>query len=467
MFRSAVLPSVRTYSTIVLLALAFLTQQTFLPTACAETASKPNIIFIMADDLGYGDLGCYGQKQIQTPHLDQMASEGIRFTQVYAGCTVCAPSRSVLMTGQHMGHTRVRGNFGKEGGVRGLGGGNGRVPLKAEDVTVAEVLKKAGYRTGMFGKWGLGEPNTTGEPNKQGFDTFFGYLNQRRAHSYYVDYVWHNTDKFELPGNKHGKKQQYTHDLIADHALDFVKANADKPFFCYVPFLIPHSKYEIPDIAPYADQKWSKDAKVHAAMVTRMDRDIGRLFALLKDLKIDEKTIVFLCSDNGAAQQWTGTFDSSGPLRGRKRDMTEGGLRTPMIVRWPGKIGAGATDTQTAWTFADAMPTFAEIAGAEKHVPNTIDGVSVLPSIRGKSQDLNDRMLYWEFYERGFQQAGRWGKWKAIRLNPGEAIQLYDLQADEGERANVAAANPEIVARFEEHFEQARTPSVSWPSPLD
>jgi arylsulfatase A-like enzyme len=432
----------------------------------ADAADQPNIVFIMADDLGFGDLGCYGQKQIQTPHLDQMAAEGLRFTQAYAGCTVCAPSRSVLMTGQHMGHTRVRGNFGKNG-VRGIGGGNGRVPLKAEDVTVAEVLKAAGYTTGMFGKWGLGEPRTTGEPNRQGFDTFFGYLNQRRAHSYYVDYLWHNTEKVELPGNKGGKRKQYTHDLITERALAFVRASSDKPFFCYIPYTIPHSKYEIPDIAPYADRPWKKNAKVHAAMVTRMDRDIGRLFALLKKLKIDEKTIVFFCSDNGAAERWTGVFDSSGNLKGRKRDMTEGGLRTPMIVRWLGQVKAGAVDNQTAWTFADVMPTLADLAGASKHVPKGIDGISVLPTLLGKRQDLSDRMLYWEFYERGFQQAGRWGWWKAIRAKPGDAIQLFDLKKDAGEKHNIAAGNPQVVARFETHFKQARTPSVSWPAPVD
>ena len=425
----------------------------------ATATSKPNIIFIMADDLGYGDLGSYGQTVIQTPNLDQMAIEGLRFTNCYAGSTVCAPSRSVLMTGLHTGHTTVRGNFGKFG-VVGLAGGEGRVPLNASDVTLAEVLKEAGYTTGMTGKWGLGEPNTSGHPNDQGFDEWFGYLNQRRAHSYFPDYIWKNKNKYLLPKNRNGRKGTYTHDLFTEFALDFIGRHKKDPFFLYLPYTIPHDRYEIPDTAPYSDQPWTDDEKVHAAMITRLDRDIGALFQSLKDLKLDENTIVFFCSDNGAAKRWQGRFDSSGALRGHKRDMYEGGLRTPMIVRWPGQVAAGETN-DTAWYFADALPTFAEIAGLK--APSGIDGVSVLPTILGNKQDLSNRVLYWEFFESGFQQAVRQGDWKAIRMAPGKPLELYDLSKDESESENIAESNPEIIAKMEAVLKTVRTPSDNWP----
>ena len=433
----------------------------FLLASCGSVSeeAKPNIIFIMADDLGYGDLGSYGQQVIQTPHLDQMAAEGLRFTDCYAGSTVCAPSRSVLMTGLHTGHTTVRGNFGKYG-VVGLGGGEGRVPLFEEDVTIAEVLKTAGYVTGMTGKWGIGEPNTSGHPNDQGFDEWFGYLNQRRAHSYYPDFIWKNKEKFDLPENRNGKRETYTHDLFAEFALDFVERHQDEPFFLYLPFTIPHDEYEIPDTAPYSDEPWTADEKVHASMITRLDRDIGCLFQLLKDLEIDENTIVFFCSDNGAALRWEGRFDSSGALRGHKRDMYDGGLRTPMIVRWPGKVTANATSDLT-WYFADVLPTLAELAGAQG--PKNVDGVSVAPTILGESQNLEERVLYWEFFERGFQQAVRLGDWKAVRLVPGEPLELYDLSKDESEANDVAANHPKIIAQVEAYLKTARTPSENWP----
>lgn len=254
-----------------------------------------------------------------------------------------------------------------------LGGGSGRVPLKANDVTVAEVLKEAGYVTGITGKWGLGEPGTTGTPNKQGFDEWFGYLNQRRAHTYYPDFIWHNEQKYPLPGNQGGKKEQYTHDLFTDFALKFIDEHAapdgDEPFFLYLAYTIPHSKYEIPSTDPYSDRDWNQDEKVHAAMVTRMDRDIGRITSLLKEREIDKQTIVFFCSDNGAARRWEGRFDSSGELRGRKRDLYEGGIRTPMIVRWPGQVPAGRVDHEAIWYFPDVLPTLADLAGVADEVP--------------------------------------------------------------------------------------------------
>ncbi len=416
-------------------------------------AGKPNIIFIMADDLGYGDLGCYGQKVIRTPHIDRMAVGGTRFAQCYAGSTVCAPSRSVLMTGLHTGHTTVRGNAGK----------GGRVPLREEDVTVAEVLKSAGYATGITGKWGLGEPNTPGVPNKQGFDEWLGYLNQRNAHSYYPPYLWRNQTKTPLTGNAGGKKTEYSHDMFTAFALEFIRKHKSEPFLLYLPYTIPHARYEIPSTAPYTDRPWKRNEKVHAAMVTRMDGDVGKIMALLAELGLDERTVVFFCSDNGAANRWEGRFDSSGPLRGRKRDMYEGGIRTPMIVRWPGRVPAGATNTDAVWYFADFLPTAAALAGAK--APADIDGVNVLPVLLGDKTTLPDRFLYWEFFERGYQQAVRWRNWKAIRPAPGKPLELYDLAADPGEKSDIAGKNPTVVAKIEAYLKTARTESTRWPVP--
>ncbi len=423
----------------------------------SAAVKRPNIIFIMADDLGYADLGCYGQKHIKTPNIDQLAAEGMRFTQCYAGSTVCAPSRSVLMTGQHTGHTRVRGNAGKVGGV----GSQRRVPLEPKDVTVAEVLKQAGYATGITGKWGLGEPNTTGIPNRQGFDEWFGYLNQRNAHSYYPPFLWHNEQKQILEGNKDGQRKVYSHDLFTRFSLDFIRSGKADPFFLYLPYTIPHAKYEIPSAEPYTDKPWPQNAKVHAAMITRMDRDVGRIMALLKKLNIDDKTIVFFCSDNGAAQRWEGIFDSSGPLRGRKRDMYEGGIRTPMIVRWPGKVPAGKLNATAVWYFADVLPTLTDLVGAK--TPPGIDGISVLPTLLGKKQNTGDRFLYWEFFERNFQQAVRWHNYKAVRPAPGKPLELYDLAKDLAETHNLAAQHPRVIDRIENYLATARTDSPNWP----
>ena len=429
--------------------------------SCTDNSESatPNIIFIMADDMGYGDLGCYGQTTIQTPNIDQMAREGTRFTDCYAGSTVCAPSRSVLMTGLHTGHTTVRGNFGKYG-VTGLAGGNGRVPLEKDDVTVAEVLKTAGYKTGISGKWGLGEPKTSGHPNDQGFDEWFGYLNQRRAHSYYPDFIWKNKEKFELPENRNGKEGTYTHDLFTDFALDFLDRHEKERFFLYLPYTVPHSRYEIPDTAPYSQENWTDDEKVHAAMITRLDRDVGKLFQRLKDLDIDEQTIVFFCSDNGAAERWEKRFDSSGALRGRKRDMYEGGLRTPMIVRWPEVVSANRT-SNVPWYFADVLPTLAELGNAAP-TPN-LDGISIAPTLLGKPQELSSRYMYWEFFEGGFQQAVRKGNWKAIRTSIGKPIELYNLETDTSENRDIASRHPQVVTEMESILQSARSPSLNWP----
>ncbi len=428
---------------------------------------RPNIIFIMVDDLGFNDLGCYGQKVIKTPCLDKMAAEGIRFTDVYAGSPVCAPSRSVLMTGLHTGHTTVRGNVGKFG-VRGLGGRKGRVPLLDSDVTVAEILKKSGYVTAMIGKWGLGEPQTSGEPGKQGWDYFYGFLNQRQAHDHYPTYLWRNQTKIQLRGNHDGKQKQHTELLFIDEAVGFIKRQAKNanPFFLYLPLTLPHTKFQIPSTKLYDKQPWTKNEKIHAAMVSQIDSDVGRILALLAELQIDKKTIVFFCSDNGAHSRWEKRFDSSHPLRGKKRDVYEGGIRVPMIVRWPGHIAKGKT-SDTPWAFWDVLPTLAEVGGAKNHLKHSIDGVSVLPTLLSKPQtELSERFLYWEFFERKFVQAGRMGRWKAVRFAK-RPIQIYDLKKDISETTDLATSRPDLVSKFEKKFKQARTKSKNWPSPID
>ena len=420
---------------------------------------KPNIIWIMADDLGVYDVGCYGQKQILTPTIDRLAAEGVKFTQCYAGSTVCAPSRSVLMQGRHSGHSTVRGNAAAVGGRPP----QGRIPLNPDDVTVAEVLKTAGYTTGIVGKWGLGEPGTEGIPNKQGFDFWFGYLNQRHAHTYYTDYLWRNTDKVILKGNLDGKRTEYSHDLMTEEALGFVRRAKAKPFFLYLAYTIPHAKFHVPSLEPYADKPWPQQARAYAAMVTRMDRDIGRLLALLKELGLDRDTIVFFTSDNGGYPDGDARkmFNPQGPLRGNKGNLYEGGLRVPMLVRWPGRIKAGRVSDQM-WAFWDFLPTAAELAGVEP--PKGIDGISMLPAILGKTQSQSHEFLYWEFRTRGFSQAVRWGDWKGIRGGTEEPLALYNLKSDLGEKHDVAKAHPDVVARIEGFMARSRTPSKHWPS---
>lgn len=432
-----------------------------------EPTAKPNIIFVMVDDMGYGDLGCYGQKEIKTPNIDRLASEGIRFTNFYSGSPVCAPARSVLMTGQHTGHTTVRGNFGI-GGVTGLGGRKGRIPLKREDTTVAEVLKKAGYVTGIAGKWGLGEPGTTGLPNDQGFDEWFGYLNQRRAHSHYVDYIWLNKEKYPIPENENGQKKKHTHTMLTDFALNFIDRHSKKeqPFFLYIPYLLPHSAFEIPKInSLYIGKEWTEQEKVYASMISLIDADMGRINALLKKNNILENTLVLFTSDNGAANRYEGTFDSSGELRGRKRDVYEGGIRTPLIVSMPGTVPQGETN-HTVGYFADILPTFAEITSQK--IPENTDGIS-LKDVFLKNENLEyERALYWEFHEQGGKQAVRMGNWKGLRLDVHEkgfhdAVKLFDLKTDPSETNNIADRYPEIVEQIKNIMLREHKPSKTFP----
>ncbi len=419
-------------------------------------ADQPNIIWIMTDDLGYRDLGCYGQQVLETPRIDAMAAEGMRFSQCYTGSPLCAPCRSVLITGQHTGHTRVRDNFAKVGGVPP----QGRVPLEPEDTTVAEVLKEAGYATGIAGKWGLGEPDTTGIPNRKGFDEWFGYLNQRNAHSYYPPYLWHNEEKVELEGNRDGGEEQWSHDLIAEFGLDFIRDHADGPFFLYCAWTLPHGRYEIPYLGEYADKDWSDDEKGYAAMVARIDYDVGRILDLLQELGVDERTIVFFCSDNGAARRWE-RFGSCGELRGQKGQVYEGGIRTPLVVRWPGSVPAGALNHEP-WYFTDFLPTAADLAGAQ--TPEDVDGLSVVPTLLGREQRLlHERPMYWELLKDVLHQAARRGEWKAVRKGLHGAIELYDLNADPGEEIDLSEQHPAIAEEFAAYLREEHTESPNWP----
>lgn len=411
---------------------------------CFAQSRPPNVLFILADDLGYGDLGCFGQELIKTPNIDKLAAEGMRFTQAYAGATVCAPSRCTLMTGKHNGHAFIRGNKEIEP--------EGQVPMPSDTFTVAHLMKRAGYATGLIGKWGLGRPESSSTPDKMGFDYFFGYNCQRKAHEYYPEYLWRNDRKVMLNGEK------YSHDLMADDALEFIRKNQAGPFFLDLSFTIPHAKLQVPDLGPYASATWPENLKMLAAMITRLDGDVGRLMTLLKELKIDEQTLVFFASDNGGAYN-DAFFHHSGPLRGRKRDMYEGGLRTPAIARWPGKIAPGVVSEQV-WAFWDFLPTMVELT--RQPPPPGMDGVSILPAMLGSGQ-VEHPPLYWEFHERGFDQAARIGDWKAVRVGVGGPIELYDLKTDPGEKHNVAAGHPEVVQRFAAYLKSARVDSELWP----
>ena len=414
--------------------------------------ARPNIIFILADDLGNFDLGCYGQKLIKTPNIDRIAAEGMLFKQAYTGATVCAPSRSCLMTGQHTGHTTVRANWSLRT--------KQRVPLNAGDVTVAKVLKDAGYATGIFGKWGLGEPETTGLPNRHGFDDWFGFLNQDHAVDYYTDYLWRNQNKETLKGNLNGGKKEYTTDLFTREARRFIRQHQRDPFFLYLAYTTPHKDLMVPRDEWYSRENWSEDDKLYAAMTTWMDRGIGEVTALFKELKIDDNTLVFFSSDNGAGHKaGLPLFRSTGPFRGAKSEVWEGGIRAPMLARWPGKIKAGAVSEQP-WAFWDFLPTAAELAGAKP--PANIDGISVVPTLTGKKQPQHE-FLYWENPGRRFEQAVRMGDWKAVRLASDKPLELYDLRNDVGESKDVAKEHTDIVAKIETYLKGARTFSEAWP----
>jgi len=414
-----------------------------------QDAERPNIIYIMADDLGYGHLGCYGQKDIKTPNIDRMAVEGMRFTDYYAGSPLCAPSRCVLVTGLHTGHCFIRNN--KPLPVEG------NVPIPADSQTIGKLMKKGGYATACIGKWGLGYPGSSGDPVNQGFDLFFGYNCQRQAHSYYPTHLWRNDKKVMLKGNEASPKTDYSHDLLTAEALGFIRKNHKKPFFLYLPYTIPHAKFELPDVGIYSKKNWPAVKKTIAAMITRMDRDVDRILALLKELGVDKNTLVIFTSDNGSAGgELLNAFNGSGPLRAQKGTVYEGGIRSPMVARWPGKIEPGTLSNHIC-AFQDMMPTFAELAGVPVSKPT--DGLSIVPTLLRRGGQKQHEYLYWELKNL---RAVRMGPWKAVKAKAG--LELFNLADDISEKNNVAAQHPEIVDRARKIIETAHrdSPFFTW-----
>ena len=437
--------------------------------AIAAAEARPNIVLILADDLGVGHVGVYGQKKIKTPHIDALAADGMRFTQFYSGANVCAPARSTLMTGLHTGHTPVRNN------------GLDR-HLYDSDVTVAEVLRQAGYATGGFGKWGLGRPGTPGVAVQQGFDEWFGQYSQVHAHFYYPYFLMRNLEPFPLPMNEGRKRARYAQDEIHAQAIDFItrQAQARRPFFAYLPYILPHVELTCPEESwekykglwpkvvrpdPRPGYIGSEDANPEfAGMVTRLDRQVGELMALLKRLGIDENTIVFFTSDNGPQPgAWKDIFveffDGAAGLRGAKGDFHEGGIREPLIVRWPGRIKPGTVSDHVGY-FPDVMPTLAELAGATARLPK-VDGISFAPTLLGRDGQRRHEFLYWEAAsttQTTTQQAVRWGDWKAVKGSPRAEWELYNLELDERETTNVARGNPEVMRQIAAIVAREHTP---------
>ena len=413
---------------------------------------KPNIVFILVDDAGIGDFSTYGCSYGATPNIDRLAAEGMKFTHAYSGSAVCAPSRCVLMTGQHTGHVLRRANQSKDG----------LLSLPAGQATVARLLHDAGYATGGFGKWGLGNPNTTGVAEKQGFDVFFGYYDQKHAHDYYTDYLVRNSTN--VPYQQSGKHtwEDYSHTRIANETLKFIEENKDRPFFCYAAWTPPHDEWVIPDNAPFSEKPWPEEMRNYAAMVALVDKDVGRVMQKLKDLGIDDNTLVIFSSDNGANDECIEPLKSTGGLRGFKRMLYEGGIRAPFIARMPGKIAPGTT-SDVLTTSVDFMPTAADLAGVPH--PARLDGISILPTLLGQKQSKQHDSLYFEIYEPYFQQSVRMGDWKGYRLGTKAPLELYDLKADPAEKQDIAAAHPDIVKKIEAIMLAEHTPSPHYDAP--
>ncbi len=447
-------------------------------TVSAKATAKPNIVLIFADDLGYGELGCYGQKKIKTPELDKLAGEGIRFTHFYTGCPVCAPSRCVLMTGKHMGHGYIRDN--REVKINGF---QGQEPIPAELKTIANVLQDNGYATAAFGKWGLGPPTSTGDINKHGFDLFRGYHCQAHAHSHYPKFIFKNSEIETLPGNDGKKGTQLTHDIFEQSALEFIETNRDKPFFLYLPVTYTHVALQVDetDLAEYRGKLGDDPAyegksylphptphAAYAAMVTRLDKTVGRVQAKLRELNLDKNTLVIFTSDNGPTHGRVGGadsafFESTAGLRGEKGSVYEGGIREPFIACWPGKIPAGKVTDQRGIMY-DLFPTFCDVAGIKP--PTGLDGVSLLPTLTGQGTQPQHPYLYWEFAGYGGQQAVQQGPWKAVRqkMQQGKKVtELYNLADDPNETKDVAAENPKVVADLEAVMVKEHTPSELFP----
>ncbi|WP_182869359.1 arylsulfatase [Rhodopirellula sp. JC639] len=431
------------------------------PHSFAQTSDSPppNFIFVLSDDIAQGDLGCYGQKLIQTPRLDQMAAEGTRYMQAYCGTSVCAPSRSSFFTGLHTGHCPVRGNYEVAP--------EGQLPLPDETVTIAEVAKSAGYATATFGKWGMGFFDTTGSPFNQGVDHFFGYNCQRHAHSYFPTYLYDDAQAFLLPGNN-GRTvgKTYAQTLIQNDMIAWLRDNADKPFFMFYAITLPHGRHEIDDLGIYADKPWTQKQKSYAAQVTRVDSDMGELMDTLRELGIAENTLIVFSGDNGSSfdpQSDIGSLfnQASNGLRGYKRGMYEGALRQAALAWWPGTVPAGRVDDQP-WAFWDLMPTFAELAGTEPPAGYETDGMSLVDYLKGGTAPERD-YFYWELHPGKPIQAARFGNWKAVRNGIDKPIELYDLSTDAGESNDVASSHPQVVARAEAILAEAHRPDPNWP----
>ena len=444
----------------------------------SQTSSKPNIIFILADDLGYGDVGCYGQQKIATPNIDWLARMGVKFTQFYAGSTVCAPSRCSFMTGMHTGHAAIRGNVTLKP--------EGQFPLSDTIVTLAMLLKQAGYTTAAFGKWSLGFITTSGDPQKKGFDEFYGYNCQTLAHNYYPNHLWHNHDRIDLPGNLK-KDSIYSADLIHQQAMKFLNAKHNQPFFLYLPYTLPHADVIVPHdevynhyVNKFGEQPQAKtgnenahfDPYPHAtfaAMVSRLDKFVGEIINAVKEKGIEKNTLIIFTSDNGPHKEGGGDppfFNSNGGLRGIKRDLYEGGIRVPFIACQPGVTKPGTVNAMPA-AFWDLFPTFLEMANVSGI--NQTDGSSLVKSLRGQKQTAHP-YFYWELHESGGKQALRLGNWKGVKLNvstqENPTIELYDLSADPHEKNDVSSTHPEIVQKIETMMKQAYTPNKDWPLKL-
>ena len=419
-------------------------------------AQRPNIIFILADDLGYGGLSCYGQNKVHTPYIDQLAAGGMRFTDCYAGSPICSPSRCALLTGKNMGHARFRGNHALVGGMDE----SDRITLLNEDITIAQLLKQTGYATGMAGKWGMATSgDDPGTPGRKGFDEWLGYISQGHAENFWPWFLWENDRKIYMK----------TGTFAPDLCTDFIKRQKNNPFFLYYPALYMKGRpwAGTPSFDPFPDKNWSTDEKEWALKIERLDQDVGRIVDTVNNLGMAENTLIIFSSDNGGPPQYNHLIEQNFPLRGFKGDLWEGGIRVPGIANWPGKIQAGTTSS-VPWYFPDFFATAAELANI--NVPPGIDGISMVPTLIGKNQMTTDRFLYWEvhwkkaFRERGFQQAVRWRNWKAVRQEPGRQLELYNLVSDVGEKNNLASQQPEVVSRIEKYLKTARVASPNWPT---
>ncbi len=439
-----------------------------------KAAERPNIVYILLDDAGYGDLSCYGQTKFETPNIDRLAAEGMKFTSHYSGSTVCAPSRAVLMTGKHTGRVAVRGNFSRKH--------NGEVPLKSSEVTLPEILQKAGYQTAAFGKWGLGPVGSEGGPENQGIDHFFGYNDQKAAHNYYPEFLWENDKKVPLEAGT------YSHTAIFDKSLEWVRTHYEEPFFLYLPVTIPHASMHVPEkyaapfrkkfpqfedtVGTYSGPDVTNPAAMFAGMMTLMDEDVGRLVALLEELGVDKDTLVILSSDNGAhieGGHMPDFFDSTGPFRGYKRSLTDGGIRVPMIAKWKGHVAADE-ETDLISAHWDILPTICEIVGAD--IPDGVTGLSMLPTLIGKGEQAKHDYLYWEFTNQTEKRALRFGDWKVVQnnletLGKDAPFELYNIVEDQGEENDLSEKMPELIEKAEAYFEEAHVLNSDFPFPWE